>query len=52
MEKRSWFDAEYVAQRQAEYEAKVRREEWASRSKERVVARVKSVFKVRKVKVA
>lgn len=50
MEKRDWFDKEYVAQRQAEYEAKVRKDEWAKRSRENFVKNVKSVF--RKVKVA
>ena len=44
-EKRDWFDAEYVAQRQAEYEAKQAREEKGRKKVEKVFGFAKGVFK-------
>ena len=43
--KRDWFDAEYVAERQAQFEAKVAREEKGRKKVEKVVGFAKGVFK-------
>jgi hypothetical protein len=43
--KKDWFDAEYVAQRQAEKDAKVAREEAGRKKAEKVFGFAKGVFK-------
>jgi hypothetical protein len=52
MSEKSWFDPEYVAERKAAYEAKVAKNEAASKAVQKFKEQVKNVFQFKKVQVA